>query len=369
MRHFKLLLLVTCLPIFLQAQPSNNEHIKNTLDLIYDMNFDQAEESIKNYYQLYPEETSKYLLRTYFLRWKYSPIVESKEDIYTRYLQVIDSADQQSSKRLKKQPDNLAEAYYYMTAHIMRAELYALNGDMVKAAFEGKRTFSYIKKGSEWCEQNPEFCTTTGLYNYYIELYREKGFFYQTLLWPFSKGNKSKGLEYLQKASKEAVFTKVEAVLFLSHLNFKMEKNPKRGLDYIEQLREKYPGNLKFMEMHIENLIALDQNKKANNILVSFKSSNDPYISAKRQLFKGILTFAVYDDFEKASVQLHKAINQLSSLEGDQEHYLCLAYLYLAKLEMANNNNEKSEVYLNEAEDLVKYPYYEREIEVLKNGI
>lgn len=369
MRHLKLIFLFTCLPLALQAQLTKDELIKTTLDLIYSMEFHQAKKAVDQYYELYPDETSKYLLKAYFLRWKHSPITEGKEDIYRQYLGVLDSADQQAGKRLKKQGDNLAEAYYYMTAHIMRAELYALNGDMVKAAFEGKSTFSYIKKGFEWCERNPEFYTTTGLYNYYIELYREKGFFYQTLLWPFSKGSKTKGLEYLREASVEAIFTKVEAMLFLSHLNFKMEMNPEKGLHYIQQLRKQYPDNLKFIEMHIENLMALNEYGQAREIMASFTKKEDPYVSAKRSLFSGILTFKLDNDLEKSVEELIKAINKLNALEGDQKHYLSLAYIYLAKLEVTRNNGKMSEDYLDKAEDFVKYPYYEREIERLSAGI
>lgn len=333
------------------------------------MKFDQAKESVNQYYRLYSDETSKYLLKAYYLRWKHSPITESKEGIYQHYLQVLDSAENMAAQRLKKDPDNLAEAYYYMTAHIMRAELFALNGDMVKAAFEGKGTFSYIKKGFEWCKQNPEFYTTTGLYNFYVELYREKGFFYQTLLWPFSKGSKIKGLKYLEKASEKAVFTKVEATIFLSHLNFKMEIKPEKGLQYLKELRQRYPNNLKFIEMHIENLLALKQFDEAEKLLPLLQKKDDPYVSAKNQLFGGILTSEIDGDYLKADVQLKEAINQFDTLEGDQDHYQSLAYFYLAKMEMARANFDKRDKHLDKAASYVKYPYLEQAIKRLRSGI
>lgn len=331
------------------------------------MDWQKAKFNLDKYYQLYPNHTSKYLVKAYYLRWKHYPILESNNDIYQTYLATLDSAEKSADLSLETNKLNLEHAYYKMTSHIMRAELHAHNEDMVKAAMEGKNAFGIIKKGFDWCQENPEFYISTGLYNYYVELYREKGFFYQSLLWPFSKGDKLEGLEYLKKGSAQATFSKVECEIFLAHLIFKMQNNPSEGLSYLKNLRYKYPNNTKFAEMEVENLLALNQLSAVNKPLSLLTESENSYTQAKGLLFKNILHLLQGKGIAEDTNGLKKSVMQFEEMEGDQEHYLSLAYLYLSRAERLLNNDDEADDYFDMAEEYAKYPYIKVKLEEIES--
>ncbi|MEQ9656609.1 hypothetical protein [Fulvivirga sp.] len=347
------------------AQDGFSSDLSKTLELIYKADHEVSKKAVKNFYNDYPNHTARLLVRAYQMRWEHYPIFERDEATYKLFIQVLDSAETSARKVLNEDKNNNENAYYYMTAHIMRAELFALNDNMVKASIEGKNAFEYIKKGFEWCETNPEFYTTTGLYIYYIEFYREKGFFYRSLLWPFSKGDKKKGLEYLKEASQKATFTKVEALYYLAHLNYKMEASPANALPYANQLVRQYPSNPKFIDLKIEMLIADKQYSKAGEMLLNFNVADIPYLNARKCLYQGILTLTSENNYRKAETQIKVAIKMFEELLGDQDHYLSLAYMYLGTLENIANNASEANDLLSKAKNYAKYPYIHRQLEKL----
>jgi hypothetical protein len=341
--------------------------LNNCLNSIYKMDFKQSKILVDEYYSAYPNQTSKYILKAYHLRWKYLPISEDDQSIYYKYLAVLDSAINSAENKLSISKDDLEESYFKMSAHIMKAELYAHNNNIVKAAFEGKNAFSIIKKGFEWCEQNPEFYISTGLYNYYIEFYRDKGFFYQSLLWPFSSGNRALGLDYLKKGNVKATFSEIECRFYLAHLNFKLENNPELGLKYCKELIDQFPNNLKFIEMYIENLLACKRFEEIPALLASLSATDDRFVSSKAKLFKGFLLFEQHGDFEKARALLLESLILMNTIVGDNDHFKSVAHLKLGELEIKTGNSQLGLEHLKKAKNLAKYRYIIEQIENIKS--
>ncbi len=355
--------------IKLPAQQADNDLLKSCLESIYAMNFDNAKLKLNQYSKKYSNHTSRHLLKAYYLRWRHSPIIKNDTELYSQFMASLDSAESSANLFLKTKKNDPEESYYKMTAHIMRAELHAVNDDFVKAALEGKNAFGIIKKGFDWCSNYPEFNISTGLYNYYIEFYRDKGFFYQSLLWPFSKGYKKEGLNYLKVGSEKATFSKVECQLYLSHLYFKMENDPETGLKYIESLRGEFPNNSKFVEMHTENLIALNRYDQAKKVLASQAQNSNNFFHAKRLLFKGMISYGLNSKIDSTKKLLNSAIKEIEKLPGDNDHYLSLAYLTLAKIELNQNELDRSESLLKEAKSLAKYTHTKNQIEKIETRL
>ncbi|MEL7006944.1 MAG: hypothetical protein AAFN93_30150, partial [Bacteroidota bacterium] len=189
------------------------------------------------------------------------------------------------------------------------------------------------KKGFDLYSENPEFCISTALYNYYIEHYREKGFFYRSLLFTFPKGDKKKGLQLLSEGHNKGLFTSVECLLYLAHLNFKMENKPFVGLGHCKILYEEYPANERFQEMYIENLLQCKKYSAAAKVLQQFKRSDNDYYKPKAILFEAIINLEKNKNLPLAKRYLLKSIEQLESLPGDNDHFKSLAFLKLAQLE------------------------------------
>ena len=367
LRNVLLALMFFSLPIVSKSQSISafkEKTIRACLDKIYEMDFADADSILSIYEQEKDFDPSFYLLKSYYLRWKYLPITEEK-DIYKKYRAYLDSTITYSEALIKKEETSLETSYYKMSAHIMSAELLASNGDFIKAAFEGRKALPIIKKGFDLCDQNPEFYISTALYNYYIEYYRQKGFFYRSLLFPFSKGDQQKGLELLLKGYQKGLFTKVESLLYLAHLYFKFENKPFVGLNYCRQLYEKFPSNFKFQEMYIENLLYCKKYVEASEVLGHLKKSNQEYYQSKATMFEGIIAFEHSKDLRTAKEMLNEAITALDNLSGDNDHYKSLASLKLAQLEEINGNLAQSAEVLKKARKLGKYPYILEEVDKL----
>ncbi len=367
MRFIKILIISVLLQpaLSLKAQVNDAQQtlLTECLNQIYKMDFEAAETAVKRYYERNSSSTTKYILRSYYLRWRYLPITQENNQVYQQFYNLLDSAITSAENKIKKNPDNVEEHYYKMSAHIMKAELHASNGDMVKAAFEGKNAFSIIKKGFDWCYQYPEFYISTGLYNYYIEFYREKGFFYQSLLWPFSSGDKAKGLEFLKLGNEHATFTAVESKLYLAHLYFKLENKPFEGLKYSRELIEEFPNNTKFQEMYAENLLACKKIEEANVMIAQLEKHDNKYTAPKAKLFQGMWLLQHNGDFAKAKKLIENALLALEKLPGDHDHFKSLAFLKLGELEKISGNIKASNDHFKKAKSLAKYRYILEQIE------
>lgn len=338
--------------------------IRVCLDQIYAMDFNKADSVLNQYSENFSRQPSYYLLKAYYLRWKYLPITEESE-IYEEYRTYLDSTLLFAEELIKSKERSLEASYYKMSAHIMSAELSAANGDFVKGAFEGRKALPIIKKGFDLQDENHEFYISTALYNYYIEHYRNKGFFYRSLLFTFSKGDQEEGLRLLSKGYEKGLFTSVESLLYLAHINFKFEKKPIKGLEYMEALYKRFPTNFKFQEMYIENLLACSKYKEASLILDHFKKTNNIFYQSKAMLFTGIIALEFSKNINQAEKYIQRALHSIDKLPGDNDHYKSVAYLKLAQLHEINGNLAQSEVALKKAKKLAKYPYITEEVNKL----
>lgn len=366
-RNVLLALLISSLPIVSNAQSLPKLHesiIRQCLNEIYKMDFISADSILSVYETKADNNPSFYILKSYYLRWKYLPITKDKE-VYREFTSYLDSAINSAATIIEANSEALEASYYKMSAHIMIAELLASNGDFVKGAFEGKKAFPIIKKGFDLCDDNAEFYISTGLYNYYIEYYRDKGFFYRSLLFPFPVGDKKEGLELLTKGYDQGLFTSVECLLYLAHINFKLENKPFTGLKHCKVLYEKYSTNYRFQEMYVENLLYCKKYQDAIPILNKLKKSNEEYYLSKSWLFDGILTLEYDKNLAKAKTELVEAFNTLESLPGDNDHYKSLACLKLAQLEGINGNLAESAQWLKKARKMAKYNYILEEVSKL----
>ena len=343
----QLLFILTLLPAVALAQ-LNVVAVEKVIRSTYNLEFKKADSLLEHMDSGTP---AYYLLKANNIKWSNYPIIEDKSPIISQFLAYLDSAEMLASTHLSSDKDSPEYAYYYLSAIIMRAEYLATNDHMLKASLEGKKVLNIIKRGFEWAEQEPEYLTTTGLYNYYIHLYREKGFFYQTMLWPFPDASKHDGLYYLKRAAEEALFTQAEAKMFLAHLYLRMEDNPEQALVYSEQLIAEYPENYYFRQLHIEALLAANQADEAA-LQLNLVDTSDPYSTAKTHLYQAISD--IQRKRTSVGYELPEVIAALEKLDGDQSHYLSLAYYYLSK---TISNSEEQDKALSQAADFAKYPF------------
>jgi hypothetical protein len=84
--------------------------------------------------------------------------------------------------------------------------------------------------------KNPEFYFTSGMYNYYVEVYPEEHPIVKPLLVFFKNGDKALGLKQIDTATKVGTITKAESCYYISHIYLKYEAKPEKAAMYMEKL-------------------------------------------------------------------------------------------------------------------------------------
>lgn len=248
----------------LWSQPSLNNligkrHQTECLRLIYETKFDSAKLLIASFPR--QEEAYKSLFELFSLRWEYIPIASSKEkDSYLKKLLAF-------SETLYAQKDGIYQLYFHTTTELLLAEFFYNNGETLKAILHGKRAYPLMMQALDATGNDPEVLFVKGMYLYYMDFFRSKGFVYRTALFPFRDGDQKKGLALLEKSALESSLAFTEANIYLAHIYLHLENQPSKALTYSEKLVRLYPENAKFRELLIDNLISLKKYEEATNLL------------------------------------------------------------------------------------------------------
>ena len=342
----------------------NNLLVQQSIDSIYNLNFDAADSIIEILDKRLGEYPGNYLLRAFYLNWKYKPLKQGEE----AYLQFESNLNQAIvlSKEMLAKNDNDQEANYYMMAgHAFLAELYVNNGQNLKALGEAKNAYKYIKIGFNQLDKNPEFYFSSGIYNYYREKYPEENPFFKTFVWFFKSGDKAQGLEMLKKGMEKASFSKAECITYLFHIYLRYEDNPERAIYYARILKEKYGNNLHYTANYVENSLRLNQN---NNLLPEIKKllgSKKSYYQYLGEIFYGNYLELFQNKTEEALSHYKKA-----DLIGDEKkcrvpHYDSILYLGMGRVYRSQGQKDLEIVYLKKSVKSAEYQTYRKDAEVL----
>ncbi len=112
----------------------------------------------------------------------------------------------------------------------------------VKASLAGRK---YIKQLNKYHREAEDAYFGLGLYNYYAAELSWFARIVAKLLFGLS-GNQARGIEELERAAGDGLFTQVEARIFLSIIYLDQEGRYDEAIGLLRQLNEQYPDNLSF---------------------------------------------------------------------------------------------------------------------------
>jgi len=160
-----------------------------------------------------------------------------------RFFAAVETA-LEASQGMREMPATAARgAFYAGLARGVRARLYALRGQTLKSASDGKQLRADLR---EAVEENSELAADAylglGAYNYYADalspLLKVIRFFLG-----IPGGNREEGLEQLRIASEQARLVAVEAKFELARIYGIREPRPAESLRLFQELSERYPEN------------------------------------------------------------------------------------------------------------------------------
>lgn len=252
-----LLLLFTMLTFSAVVLAKTPPELMGAVENIYAANFGAARSTISSYIAAHPEESYGYLLRGIASEW--DQLVNNKGSRLDSSIAAdYEKARQIAESNLEKDENNPDKKIDLANALIYVAKKQIDRGHKVQAGTYLKKASSLMVDVIEKDPGNTEAYFAVGLFNYFSDNV-PAGFKWLAAILGF-KGERAKGLSYIQKAASAPSLTQGDAKFMLSYIYSQKESNYAQALVYAAQLHDRYPGNPIFMFDHAEMLFRLKKN-------------------------------------------------------------------------------------------------------------
>jgi hypothetical protein len=327
---------------------------KKALDQIYNFQFNEAEKNMQSLEEQFGNRPGLNLLKALHIYWKNLPLNKGS-DGYKKYEELLNLTARQAEDLLKKDKNDVEGIFFTLAAYGNLAAFYADEASYMKALNHARKAYAPLKKGFELKEEFAEFYFTTGLYNYYREIYPEKYPIYKPFIWLFQSGDKRLGINQIKIASSIALFTKAEADSYLFHIHLRYEKNPAAAMPYSRKLHEAYPANLLFQAYHAESLVFGQKYKDAERLVENLVSSEMPFYKIPGHIFRGMLLEKYHHNLKDAEDAYLTALELADADNFEFKYYKSLAWSGLARIADHHGDNNKAKEYYSRSLKLTSY--------------
>jgi tetratricopeptide (TPR) repeat protein len=340
-------------PAQLLNDPASIRMIQNSLDDIYNYNFEEAEKINAQIEAKYPNHPVNYILDSFVLYWRYLPIkdnaVKSKE-----YIQKLNQCLVAINKKFGKDSRDPEAVFYTMVARGYMAMLYNYRGELLNAAGEGKKAYNALTEGLNLISKNPEFYFTAGMYNYYVEMYPEEHPIIKPVMWFFKKGDKALGLKQIETGTKLGTITKAESCYYLARIYLKHEGKADRAVVFAQKLIDLYPQNVIYRMTHIESLLLSGNYEQALPGITLLRKYTNSFYPLAWHTFQGVIQEK--DEKNDAAAQ-REYLLALKTPFDDQytKEYYAMSYAGLARIAHRAGDRAKARAYYKKCLEKSEY--------------
>lgn len=324
--------------------------VRQTLQAIYNNNPGQADGLINQLDQQTAHHPAVDLLRAVRLHWQWFP-ARTDDRLRGQLVNLLEKTADETKTQLDKRPDDPELIFTYFTTEAMLTRMAYFDHQTLKSVGYAKKAYSYLQKGRAYRKQYPDFSLSSGLYDYYREEYPELHPVYKPLVWFMRSGDKQNGLAQLGIASKQSLFSQVEATLYLTHILADYENRASEALPYLAQLTKQYPNNPFFVVRYAEVLLHAGRLTQAIPLIDSVLAIRQPFyqqigllLMARLKLAQGALTEA--DTLAQTVLQK----------QPKDEAYQAWAYAVRARVAARTNQPQQARLFYEKVLDLAEYP-------------
>ncbi|PWJ57144.1 tetratricopeptide repeat protein [Dyadobacter jejuensis] len=327
--------------------------IQSSLDKIYNYEFSEAQLLINKIERQYPGHPVSHILDSFVLFWKYLPVKDHKtmSKVYVDHLNKCLEAVEKKFGDDSKDPEAV---FYTMVARGYLAMMHNYNGELINAATEGKRAYGAFTEGLKLTGKNPEFYFTSGMYNYYVELYPEVHPIVKPLMIFFKSGNKELGLKQMEIGTRLGTITRAESCYYLAHIYTKYETRTDKAVFFMQKLVDWYPENPLFMMKYIEAQLLAQQYQQAKAKMTKLKKYNTGFYPGAHQLFAAML-LEKEDKNDQAAKNAYLAAIRLPHDSQYTDEYVPLAYAGLARIAHREGDRAKAKAYYKKCLETAEY--------------
>lgn len=315
--------------------------ITDAIDDMYNFDFQKAEVEFNWMKYNHPEHPLPYFLFGISTWWQMMPNLEKEDGLGEEFLAHMDTAITKAKVMFKANENNMEAAFFLAGAYGFKGRYLSERKYWTRAAGAGRQALKYLEitQGNE--SFSPEILFGDALFNYYSIWIRENYPMLKPILLFFPKGDKQLGIDQMEEVSRNAFYTRVEALYFLMRIKAYEEKKTFDALRIGEYVFNKYPNNPYFHRFYARMLYSTGQYASAEaeslDILEKLKANQLGYeeISGKyASFFIGDINKRRGKD-DIAAEYFQKVVNFTEKIEDEESGYYLYSQLYLARYEEA----------------------------------
>ncbi|WP_420385246.1 tetratricopeptide repeat protein [Roseivirga sp.] len=315
--------------------------ITDAVDNMYNFKFREAEVEFNWIKYNYPEHPLGYFLYGISTWWQMMPNLDKESPLGEEFLAYMDSTIMKAEAMYDRDEDNIEAAFFLAGAYGFEGRYHSEKKNWMRAAGAGKNALKYLEitQGNE--SFSPEVLFGDALFNYYSIWIRENYPMLRPVLFFFPKGDKELGLKQLDEVSKNAFYTRIEAIYFLMRIKAFERDETYDALRLGEDMHKKYPDNPYFHRFYARMLYTTGQYdaaaKQSAEILKRIEAGETGYeeVSGRYASFYLGHMSKLRGNQEEARKYFRQVIDYTESLidEEDSGYYL-YSQMYLAEYEV-----------------------------------
>lgn len=186
------------------------------IDLIYDMQFEKALGKFDEIVKLEPDNPKGYFLRSAVYYWMFMVDISTasrNENNEQKFIELSFAAIEIAEEKLGENKQDIDAMFYLGGAYGNLGRYYGQsNESMLKAYWYGRKGRNYLE---DVVKKNPDYYDAylgLGIYHYYMDMLPR---FFKALSFLLGiEGNRKKGLDELNIAVENGIYTKDEAMFF-----------------------------------------------------------------------------------------------------------------------------------------------------------
>ncbi len=225
--------------------PAIDEKIQRGIGFIYNLEFEKADQEFADVVKTRPDHPVGYFFQAMTEWWRILIDLDN-ESRDKRFYDMLDKVVDMCEERLAKNPRDVTALFFKGGSVGFRGRLRANRGNWLAAAKDGVVALPIVRKAFEIDPHNFDVMLGIGIYNYYAAVVPKEYPLMKPLMWFFPGGDKKKGLEQLELASRNAKYAHIEASYFLMQNYFFYEKEYEKALGLAKKLHELFPRNSVF---------------------------------------------------------------------------------------------------------------------------
>jgi hypothetical protein len=322
--------------------------VSRDIDLIYNMQFNEAREVYRKIAAVYPNHPVVFLLHGMISYWENFPLLDNspaKESFENDLKECI---------RLSEKP-----AAHENEAELILSDLcgrgflllfYSGNNLVMEVIPVASGMYKYLMRSFNFTSACADLYYYTGVYNYYRDAYPKIYPVYKPLALLFPQGNMQTGLQHLQIAATNSIVMKAEAEILLAYIYIYFENDFNKALEYSMLLHRQFPDNTEFTSILLRNLLLLKRYDAAEKIIKSVsEGSANLFIQAQLDIYTGIIREKRDFDYKTARELYNKGIRNISGFGAFGEQYASYGYFGLSRISASEGEKHASQMFRKEA--------------------